>query len=342
MSLPTPKNHAYETFAANLASARNMVTAGRSLDALGAGSVDTGDLYRGAWVQAVSALDYFMHQEIKRRIVVIAQGPADERPEALAALKVTLGQAEDLRSGDMSPAELVLEAVGQAIGRETIQKPEAISKYLRYVTNRDVWKGVARFVRESSPAHANVDVSVLKAGLTGIVERRNVIAHQADMLDSSSGIKSSLEADAADRAIELIELTVRGIDHELGEIKEPAPPAPTTGPTRRPPSTWLISQYGNLEEGTELELVLTKYIKEGLGSWLAEDSARTRATWTGTPPYLRWAADGNEYSPSGLITKMYALTEQDFVAVQGPLVWRVPGQGTLAEIAERLHRQHAE
>ena len=342
MGLPTPKNYAYETFAGNLASARNMVKAGRSLDSQGVGSVDTSDLYRGAWVQAVSALDYFMHQEIKRRVAAIAYGPAGERPQALAALKVTLGQAEDLRSGTMSPAELVLEAVGHEIGRQTIQKPEAISRYLRYVTNRDVWNGVAQFVRESSQSHAGLNAQELKDKLNSIVQRRNVIAHRADIPDSSSGVKSSLEADAADTAIELIELIALGIHQSLGEVIDIAETATASAKAKKnPPSTWLINEYGALEEGTELELVQTKPIRNGLGVWLDEDPARTRATWTGVYPYLRWAADGNEYSPSGLITKMYALTEQNYVAVQGPMVWAVPGRGTLAQIADRLYQDQA-
>lgn len=342
MNLPKPKNHAYDTFAANLAAARSMVKAGRSLDDLGVASVDTSDLYRGAWVHAVSALDYFMHQEIKRRVAVIAQGPADERPEALGALKVTLGQAEGLRSGAVSPVALVLESLNQVIGRETIQRPDAISKHLRYVTNRDVWNGVAQFIRDSSPTCAALTTRELKDSLNTIVQRRNVIAHQADILDSSSGAKSSLEADGAETAIALIELSVLGIDHVLGEVKTPAPAALIAAQSRRPDSTWLINEHGALEDGTELELVPTKYIRDNLGGWLAEDPARTRAIWTDTHPHLRWAADGNEYYPTGLIKKMFALAERSYSPVQGPALWRVPGRGTLAEIADTLHRQPGE
>jgi hypothetical protein len=173
-----------------------------------------------------------------------------------------------------------------------------------------------------------------------------MIAHQADIPDSSSGIKNALEANAADKAIALIELVVLAIGHVLGEVPELAQTPSAAGQVRHPPSTWLINEYGALEEGTELELALDLdwyNMQDRLGAWLAEDPARTRATWTGTYPYLRWAADGNEYSPSGLVTKMFALAEQKrILGVQGPAVWRVPGHDTLAEIAKRLRQQQEE
>jgi hypothetical protein len=53
---------------------------------------------------------------------------------------------------------------------------------------------------------------------------------------------------------------------------------------------------------------------------------------------LLWAADGQRYSPTGLVTHIWDLAEwrEAWVSVQGPKQWAVPGEGTLVELAERI------
>ncbi|MGC8918047.1 AIPR family protein [Streptomyces sp. PG2] len=76
--------------------------------------------------------------------------------------------------------------------------------------------------------------------------------------------------------------------------------------------------------------------EEALRHWLAEDDRRSRATWVShrTKPLL-WAADGKQYSPSGLITRMWELAqwEKRPVANQGTARWTVATGETLADLA---------
>ncbi len=339
MGASVPANAAYATFAANMGGARNVVAAGRNLEGLGVTKVDIGDLYRGAWLQAVSALDTFMHAEILRRVESIAQAVSGARPQELDRLKVTVKAAEGIRLGTLSAAEVVVGAVAAEIDRATIQRPAAISKYLRYVTDDEVWGPLAASVGASDPALRAISPGELRSRLDEVVERRNQIAHGADLLTDGSGAKRPIDAASIDAAITLIERIAVALDDVLGEVPD-VPAADESGPghTRRRNSVLLILEQEALADGTELHLHPAPYMEDAIGDWLAADPARGVATWSTTGWSLRWAADGEQYSPTGLIKKMYELAGASVsFSGAGPMFWYVHGEGNLWEIADRIH-----
>lgn len=76
-------------------------------------------------------------------------------------------------------------------------------------------------------------------------------------------------------------------------------------------------------------------------AWLAVNPDRARATWSnrnGTRGPLRWAVDGQWYSPSGLNRRMRAEASGVDSAVQGTLRWFVPEQGSLEELAYEVRQ----
>lgn len=58
MSIAQPDTRQFLSFTTNLAYARDLITAGNSLQGLQPGALDINDLYRAAWVQGVSAMDH--------------------------------------------------------------------------------------------------------------------------------------------------------------------------------------------------------------------------------------------------------------------------------------------
>ncbi|MGB3442234.1 MAG: hypothetical protein WBA97_26100 [Actinophytocola sp.] len=60
---------AFQDLSGNLEYARYLVRGGRHLDRLQVRTFDVADLYRAAWVQAVSALDHWVHRELYDRAV---------------------------------------------------------------------------------------------------------------------------------------------------------------------------------------------------------------------------------------------------------------------------------
>ncbi|MFM9453411.1 AIPR family protein [Streptomyces europaeiscabiei] len=109
---------------------------------------------------------------------------------------------------------------------------------------------------------------------------------------------------------------------------------------RRPNAVTVLIDKAVLAEGDALTLVTGYPLEaEALRDWLAEDEKRSRATWVPhrTKPIL-WAADGKQYSPSGLISLMWELAqwEKRPVANQGTARWATASGETLADLAWRV------
>ncbi|MGW9478318.1 AIPR family protein [Saccharomonospora azurea] len=106
---------------------------------------------------------------------------------------------------------------------------------------------------------------------------------------------------------------------------------------RRPNAVSVIIDRGLLEEGDQLTIITpTATETEALAGWLAENPKRGLATWVPqrSKPLL-WAADGQQYSPSGLVSHMWEIAgwEQRPVAVQGTARWETRSGETLADLA---------
>ncbi|MCK1818898.1 AIPR family protein [Streptomyces sp. XM83C] len=113
---------------------------------------------------------------------------------------------------------------------------------------------------------------------------------------------------------------------------------------RRPPTVRLLVDHDVIKDGTPLEYAPSAAEEFAIGAWLNADPRRRRASWVNDRKApLLWEADGRRYSPTGLVSQMWneADWKEQWSAVQGPKQWRVPGEGTLVEIAERLWQRIA-
>ncbi|PRX97872.1 AIPR family protein [Allonocardiopsis opalescens] len=106
---------------------------------------------------------------------------------------------------------------------------------------------------------------------------------------------------------------------------------------RRPQTVRILVDHEAISDGTPLVYAPTTVEELAIGAWLDEDPRRRRASWVNdrrTP--ILWEADGKRYSPTGLVAQMWNAADwkEQWSAVQGPKQWKVPGEGTLVEIAE--------
>ncbi|MET8648914.1 AIPR family protein [Nocardia aurea] len=112
------------------------------------------------------------------------------------------------------------------------------------------------------------------------------------------------------------------------------------GPRRRPNAVTVLIDKGVLPEGTALILSNNFPVETAaLADWLAEDAKRGRATWvTHRQRPILWAADGQKYSPSGLIAHMWELADwkRRPAANQGTTRWMTTDGQTLADLARRV------
>ncbi len=165
----------------------------------------------------------------------------------------------------------------------------------------------------------------------------------AGAIDELYGERSQIRAVCADIA-RCREVAGRVLRAASGSESLSAPDkyrrVPAQRKPRRPNAVHVLVDKGVLEEGAPLVLSTAYPLEaEALKDWLAHDEKRGRASWTRhrTKPVL-WAADGKQYSPSGLITRMWELAEweQRPVANQGTARWVTETGETLADLAWRV------
>lgn len=109
---------------------------------------------------------------------------------------------------------------------------------------------------------------------------------------------------------------------------------------RRPNAVPTLVDNAVIPEGAPLTFAPANAIEQdALRDWLTEDPLRSRATWVNdrAKPLL-WEADGQQHSPSGLVTAMWkaARWEDRPVSNQGTARWQTSDGRTLAALAFAL------
>ncbi|CAB3634814.1 HEPN domain-containing protein [Achromobacter pestifer] len=139
--------------------------------------VDTSDLLRAQIVLAVSALDYFIHEIALHGMIETFEG---NRPATDAFLKYKVSGSVFL-----TPAEQAVAAFRNDVKERnsflSFQQPEKIAEAVRMFHEKPLWRGVAVRLGGSE--------ALIKDQLRLIVERRNKIAHEADIDPSFPGAR---------------------------------------------------------------------------------------------------------------------------------------------------------
>ncbi|WP_157561382.1 hypothetical protein [Mycobacterium sp. E802] len=165
--------------------------------------LDLTDMYRAALVQAVAALDAWVHDVVLDMAVEILIGLRP--PGSNTKLGLNLGATTQLLS---APNALELEMrskalVNERLSVETFQKPDDIAKAFAMVGITAIW----------STAFGNAEAA--KTALSVVVRRRNQIVHRCDMDPSGVAPYLTLSDTDALTAIDTIEDTVKALDSLL-------------------------------------------------------------------------------------------------------------------------------
>ncbi|MEU5979873.1 hypothetical protein [Streptomyces sp. NPDC047315] len=205
-------------FTTNIDFCRRMVHSGAALESAATSQLNLGDLsqvehtdlYRAAWVQAVSALDHWLHREIVSRAIAIINDRPTPRPDRLKNYAVSWQTVEDMQSRSID--DVMTEHMTERLGRDSYQKPDRIAEGLGYVTQKkqgQIWKEVAQLLN-SQPT-----VEYVKQRQTEIADRRNKIAHEAD-IDHLAGARRPITAPETSATIEWIANLATAIKAVLG------------------------------------------------------------------------------------------------------------------------------
>lgn len=140
--------------------------------------LDASDLLRTQIVMAVSSLDHYIHEIVLVGMLEIYDG---ERPptDAFQRFQVTIGAAMTGLAGSSTSTWFETE-IREKHGYLAFQLPDKIADAIRLFSSCELWPSVASQLR--------LTVHDVKTRLKLLVERRNKIAHEADLNPSYSGI----------------------------------------------------------------------------------------------------------------------------------------------------------
>ena len=185
---------------ANVARAKDLVGLARALQATTTPVVDVSDLLRASLVLGVSALDHFVHEVTRLGMLEIATGV---RPvtEAYQRFEVSLRSIPSALAG--SGTAWLDQEIRQRHGWLSFQDPLKLADAIRIVSAKPLWKELGVLLAMSAED--------AKARLRLTVERRNKIAHEADMDPTSPGSRWPIDPVLVDDALSYLERIAVGI-----------------------------------------------------------------------------------------------------------------------------------
>lgn len=246
---------ALDQFRISIGRVRDLIDLHNSVKAQATGALDVSDMLRAALVLAVSALDYYVHEVVTLGMLEIHRGQRSEptpsantTKSAFSRFKVSLGGArqERLAAIDIASwleteieqthgyaflqqsytvaalipaisssvvkrlnnASWLEDEIRERLGYQSFQQPKKIAEAIRYISDKNLWDEVANKI--SRPAKD------IKQQLNSIVDRRNKIAHEADIDPTFNiGNRWNIDEVLVGNAVDFIEQIVESIHQVL-------------------------------------------------------------------------------------------------------------------------------
>ncbi|MCU0543478.1 MAG: HEPN domain-containing protein [Oscillatoriaceae cyanobacterium Prado104] len=246
---------ALDQFRISISRVRDLIDLHNSVKAQATVALDVSDILRAALVLAVSALDYYVHEVVTLGMLEIHRGERSEptpsantTQSAFSRFQVSLGGARqdrlaviDIASwleteieqthgyaflqqsytvADLIPAisssivkrlnnaSWLESEIRERLGYQSFQQADKIADAIRYISDKKLWDEVANKI--SKPAKD------IKQQLNSIVDRRNKIAHEADIDPTFNiGNRWNIDEVLVGDAVDFIELVVESIHQVL-------------------------------------------------------------------------------------------------------------------------------
>ena len=186
---------AIDQFRANLVRVRNLGRIANAPDSQTAQALDLSDILRAEFVLAVSALDYFAHEVARLGMLEAYRGEREKTPQFLQfriSVEAALRGISETPSGEWLDYEIRIRN-----GYRTFQSPDRIAEALRLVSDIRLWDAVA--------GRMDMSPQEVRDRLNLIVDRRNSIAHEADVNPTFHEGLLPIDRRTADDAVDFIE-----------------------------------------------------------------------------------------------------------------------------------------
>ena len=179
----------------NLVRVRELGGLATAIQSITTGAIDVSDIYRSQIVLAVSALDSFVHDLVLLGMIECAKG---KRPRTDAYLRFELPMsAAEAALGGSAHEIWVGESVRQRHSWQSFQEPDRVADAIRLISPSKLWDSVGTELNE--PAKD------LKVRLKIIVDRRNKIAHEADLDPANPGFRWPISRTDVTDTVDFIE-----------------------------------------------------------------------------------------------------------------------------------------
>lgn len=246
---------ALDQFRISISRVRDLIDLHNSVKAQATGARDVSDMLRAALVLAVSALDYYVHEVVTLGMLEIHRGQRSEptpsantTQSAFSRFQVSLGGARQERLAAIDIASWLETEIEQThgyaflqqsytvaalipaisssvvkrlnnaswleneirerLGYQSFQQADKIADAIRYISDKKLWDEVANKI--SRPAKD------IKQQLNSIVDRRNKIAHEADIDPTFNiGNRWNIDEVLVGNAVDFIEQIVESIHQVL-------------------------------------------------------------------------------------------------------------------------------
>ena len=246
---------ALDQFRISISRVRDLIALHNSVKAQATGVLDVSDMLRAALVLAVSALDYYVHEVVTLGMLEIHRGQRSEptpsantTQSAFSRFQVSLGGARQERLAAIDIASWLETEIEQThgyaflqqsytvaalipaisssvvnrlnnaswleneirerLGYQSFQQADKIADAIRYISDKKLWDEVANKI--SRPAKD------IKQQLNSIVDRRNKIAHEADIDPTFNiGNRWNIDEVLVGNAVDFIEQIVESIHQVL-------------------------------------------------------------------------------------------------------------------------------
>lgn len=181
-------------FVLNIHRANELRLLAVNLNSLTKDLIDLSDVFRASIVAAVSAFDAFVH-DISR--IGILQIYRKQRPPTTAFHKFKVEMnGVSLAVENLHSSKWLEEEIRRQHGWLSFQQPDKVADAIRLCSDKNIWKEVGALLGMSSES--------AKKKLSLIVDRRNKIAHEADMDPTSPGSKWPIDNTMAHEAIDCL------------------------------------------------------------------------------------------------------------------------------------------
>lgn len=178
------------------------------LESLVTNALDLSDMLRASHVMAVSSVDFYIHEIVRRAALEIYIG---SRPPVPGYQKLHVGLGNFSNQDNISDAKANVEAdLRGQLSYLSFQHPDKIANAVRYVSDAKIWEDVATSI--------SLKPKEVKDRLKLIVDRRNKIAHEADVNPTFGGDLWPIARNDVVEVVTFLDLVVTAIDSIIDPV----------------------------------------------------------------------------------------------------------------------------